>query len=665
MKEHSGENDNTEDVDRRSYSENEDDSESSTSSSSSEDEDTVPPDIFGKDFFKTLSSLKAKDPSIYNANVRFFENQNSEELTSKPAKSSKNEGSKSDKPLLLRDYERDLILNKKDVFEEDETTAEDIPPVTTIVESERQLKNEFKNFLKDDDDLEEEEFGGLLKKKVKTKKEQEKEDDDYMLWLKGQKDMLDDKTVESELKPLHDYWNNKNLDSNEEFLKDFILNKRFLEENNDSGGDEDENILSEDEKVLIAQDEFEEKYNFRFENQDVSDVKRYPRQVEGSLRRKDDRRKRKRIEIRERKKAEKEKKNEKIKKQQKEKLKEIENKLEELKKLTGNERLGFDNEDILEDFDPDKHDQKMQEMYNDEFYMGADEEKPQFEDEDYGEDWKYENEEGYGEEINCEDPEFNMDCEAIDGSGDYGKSKNLTRKKRKKREKKKRGFTEVSQLERPLYDPLVHQSFQKYVDEYYNLDCEDFIDDLPCRYKYKTVQSNDYGLTIEEILAADDKELNKWCPLSKLYKTRSQHVEANEVKIYKKKASNIEMKKRILPSLFESEEQKEPEDEEEYVEDSLAVGSNEGEVCHIGDKPVESGKSSKRKRKDSGKWNKSHPGNGIKDHGGNNKRKKWAPSNNGNSSKQPEFSDVRLSAYGIKPKRFQKFGKFKAKQPQN
>jgi protein KRI1 len=55
---------------------------------------------------------------------------------------------------------------------------------------------------------------------------QEKEEEDYKEWLKGQKEELSDKKTESELKYLHDYWNNPNLNSGELFLKDYILNRR-------------------------------------------------------------------------------------------------------------------------------------------------------------------------------------------------------------------------------------------------------------------------------------------------------------------------------------------------------------------------------------------------------------------------------------------------------
>ena len=44
------------------------------------------------------------------------------------------------------------------------------------------------------------------------------------------------------------------------------------------------------------------------------------------------------------------------------KKKEIMEKLEKLKKITGNDEMEDDEEDIEGDFDPEKYDQKMKEM---------------------------------------------------------------------------------------------------------------------------------------------------------------------------------------------------------------------------------------------------------------------------------------------------------------
>ena len=49
------------------------------------------------------------------------------------------------------------------------------------------------------------------------------------------------------------------------------------------------------------------------------------------------------------------------------------------------------------------------------------------------------------------------------------------------------------------------------LDQYYDLDYEDLIGggQIKARFKYRKVAKEDYGLTEDEILLLDDKQLNK------------------------------------------------------------------------------------------------------------------------------------------------------------
>ena len=86
---------------------------------------------------------------------------------------------------------------------------------------------------------------------------------------------------------------------------------------------------------------------------------------------------------------------------------------------------------------------------------------------------------------------------------DYDRTKTLqselidaSRKKKKRRRSK---FAEVIAAEKPKFDPTTHSSFREYIEQYYALDYEDMIDDMPCRFKYRNVMPNDYGLSVEEV----------------------------------------------------------------------------------------------------------------------------------------------------------------------
>ncbi|XP_052774488.1 protein KRI1 homolog [Mya arenaria] len=554
-----------------------DEDEDSSSSSESEDEDAEAlTQQLERDWLRTLSALKSKDPRIYQKDIKFYDDEDSNQETGEKKK-------KKDKPVFLKDYERKVLLEKGGVVDESaEMRASTSGQLTYHEEQEKIRKSIVKAVESSGSDSETED--GLLVPRQKSQTEKQKEEADYLEWIKGQKDDVGaDKEVGVELEPLKNYWQSRGLDEGEKFLKNYILNKQYLDNDDeemptyDEIVNEEDEDLSDDDELLVKQADFERKYNFRFEEPDAAEVKTFPRNMEDTVRRKDTKRTEKRKEIKERKKQDKEKKREDLKQMKKLKRQEILDKIGQLQKITGNKQLAFNEDDLDEDFDPAKHDEMMEKQFNDQYYGedGGEEVKPTFEmsDDEYDTE-KWENwtgneggsgDQGFDEEgePNIDDPDFCMDA-------DYDPVADQERKLKKK-SKKKHKLAQALSTKKPVFDPR-EKTFENYFDEYYKLDYEDIIDDIPCRFKYRKVTPNNYGLSVDEILKARDKELNAWASVKKMSQYRTEDEEQIDIKVFTAKSRNENRKKQVLTSLFETEEEA-----EEKAASSTAAG-NKGEA---------------------------------------------------------------------------------------
>jgi len=219
-----------------------DDSEEDSSSSEDEDAEALTGQI-EKDFFKTMAYLKTKDPKIYDGKTAFFE---TGEMKSKIKKAK-------EKPLYLGDLERKVMLEKGGTFDEiDDVELKQKAMGKSYVDEMDDLKESFKRAQHDESD----EDDNLLKPKVKTKESTLKEDADYRKWLSGQKIEIKDKNTKNELSGLREFWSKKDLGKDEKFLRDYILDKKYLNIDDDNKDDipkremQEHDNLSEDEKNL-------------------------------------------------------------------------------------------------------------------------------------------------------------------------------------------------------------------------------------------------------------------------------------------------------------------------------------------------------------------------------------------------------------------------------
>ncbi|XP_064476760.1 protein KRI1 homolog [Ornithodoros turicata] len=529
---------------------------SSSSSEESEDEDAEElTSEVEKKFLETLNALKSKDPKIYSKDMVFFK-----DTPEAVAEATKKKREKEDKPMYIKDYERKIIVEKEGVLsdEDDDKAGRNYGTYATAAEEE-QLKQSFKAALNSSGQENDDDDDNLLTTRQKSKREQEEKEEEYVRWLKGEVQRVGKDDDAQKLGYLHDYWNSGQLEQSEMFLRDFILNKRYLEKSEKAPA-LDEDDLSEDEATLEQQDNFEHKYNYRFEEPDQEFIKKYPRTLQDSMRRKNESRKVKRQEIRERKLKEKQQKREEINRLKALKRKEIKDKIEKLKEITGNDQLGFGDADIEADFNPEEYDRRMNDIFNSEYYsQECEEDKPedpddedlQFEDWD---DWEVEDEkEGSGSQeggkASAKRP-VTLNEAARRVGGDNYDDQGLQRHGKKW---KKSHFAQTVLKRKPLFDPA-EKSFEEYFDEYYKLDFEDIVGGMPTRFHYRKVTPNDFGLSVEEILSANDKELNRWCSVKRACQYRTEHEERQDVQNFRRRAKNVALKRKIFTSLCEQDE---------------------------------------------------------------------------------------------------------------
>uniref|UniRef100_A0A7S3VJ15 Kri1-like C-terminal domain-containing protein n=1 Tax=Dunaliella tertiolecta TaxID=3047 RepID=A0A7S3VJ15_DUNTE len=540
------------------------DGEDEDSSSSEDEDDGYIPEDTERRIFETLLRIKRKDPAIYDSSVAFFpeapEEEEEEGGASKP---------KGEKPLYLKDVLARQALERgpeasssSDEEQEEEEGASAAPsarkPKAYDTEQE-QLRRSFLEAAKvaeeDGGGEEEDGFEGVLKKRsdatgdleASTSDEdagQEQEQDQKKKSKKNKK-----RKDESEGPPLSDlldaYFAEQraakdakdsaaSTDANEQFLRSFILNRGWVDHDEAGyvptyeevvGKDPEEGHQpelvddDEDEKCLEETDRFEAAYNFRFEEPGTAKIASHPRVIEGIVRKEDDRRKRQREAKKQRKEAEMAQHAEEIKRLKNLKKKEIEEKLALIHKVAGAKKAAAEAEaeeeeaaaaaeadrkkakkkgkkkepgfkldpSLLEnDFDPEAWDRQMAEAFNDDYYAEEDEEAALAagEMDDQGGDLFADGEE----------EEEQGGTQAQGAGQQQGHAGGLSK------EERAAGRAEMAEL----------------LEQYFKLDHEGEAGGQKTRFRYKQVPANTFGLSAEDLLIRDDKELNQIVGLKKL-----------------------------------------------------------------------------------------------------------------------------------------------------
>ncbi|PAV85019.1 hypothetical protein WR25_04470 [Diploscapter pachys] len=604
-------------------------------------------------FLETLGSLKGGASSIYDSSKKFFGDSSEKPSTSQAL--SKSKPSK----MTLKDYERKVILEKQGKVESDEESGEEtrIQQEPAYYKKQQEILNQLKSAIKDDNSSDDND--DLLVKREKSQFEQKQEEDDFYEWLGDRKNDLPDfcNSKESGLKKLKEHWSRQDLDEDEKFLRNYLMNKEFDTDGKETEIPTYEEIvnLEEDEGYLAKNSKYEHKYNFRFEEPDQEFIKQFPRTVSESLRQDNSKRKEAREKYKERKKHEKEEKIQELKELKKLKKSEIEKRLEKLSKVAGCE-IPLSIEELESEYDPEKFDRKMAEIFNKTYYdqeekLKEDEtmEKPVFSDD---------------EDINKSDAEDSeSDGDANDEKPENGSGKKEHEKPEMSSRKRKRQELAALKKKRPLFDPS-EKTFDEYLKEYYALDFEDVIGDQTVKFKYRKVTPNDFGLTQEEIVNADDRQLNAWASLKKVTSYRPEEQEKYDVVAYKKRSLDQEKKNRILAmefggkkSLLKKEKEKPEQSEQNRNQDGVS-------------KKTEKNRDKRRRKRnntnaDQGQEiQEKNPSQNQSERKNKRRLKKDEKNNSGKGNLNVD--DSRLEAYGLNPKKFKqalKYGKKKSHMP--
>ncbi|KAI8847878.1 KRI1-like family-domain-containing protein [Chytridium lagenaria] len=509
---------------------------------------------------KTIGMIRSGKAEVYDPKVNFFDEDKIKEA--QKTWKEKQEKIKGSKPVTLKDYHRKNLIEDTLGDDSDEDMEERVMPKDiSIAEEQEQLRRAFKDAIAEDDknDDDDDDIGGFLTKRERSKDEQAKEEEEYKNFLLesmamgGVTGIQDWRAYANEKSGGAKTTGTKSLNPNEAFLMDYILNRGWVDKEVKKIPTYEEIVHEEhidddqDDKI----DEFEKKYNFRFEEEGGAEIVSFARNIEGSMRKKDTRRTDARTNAKQRKEEEKQKKTEELKRLKNLKKAEIRERLKKIADVAGvpfiddeeddeddgkkkkgkKAKMGaaitFDDIDLDGDFDADKFDQMMQKKFGDEYYAAEEDNvKPVFDDDEEG--WDIgpdgygipgeEGEvdefnidgivaggpktgvgkvrtkdvtttidvpmdgegygEGYGEEVygGDEDENFIMDADYLPGGDMYmsDEEEEKPSKKEKKKEEKKKGKKGKVSLD-------------DYLEEYYQLDYEDMIGDIPTRFRYRKV----------------------------------------------------------------------------------------------------------------------------------------------------------------------------------
>ncbi|KAE8556686.1 hypothetical protein EYB25_001389 [Talaromyces marneffei] len=485
-------------------------------SSDEEDEDEdgeLATEALDSEIFATLNAIRSKDPRVYDKDVKFYSEATESETPDTQEK-------KTEKPMYLRDYHRQNLLNGDAVEEADDTPK-------TFAQEQADLK---KSVLQEMQDA------------ANDASSDEDEDGDFLVAKsKSDNDGVSQKKPEIELDV-------ENADKDPEtFLSNFLTARAWIP----TKVSQFQPFESDDEEEEKRAEELEEAYNFRFEDPNKLNEKlmTHARDTANqfSVRRDEmSSRKKKREAERERKEAERRERENQKNRLRKLKLEELEEKVEKIKQAAGLKAADFTEEEwaqFLDDnWDDEKWENEMAKRFGEDYYAQDDAELDDDEEESGGKKKRKPKKPTWDDDIDIKDlvPDFEDEAapgvsltddeegeEAVDGEDDEESG----RAKKKSRTQEKHDQKRAARKEKRRIEEAVER----------NLDLDPTL--LPgatrknaSHFRYRETSPQSFGLTARDILMADDSQLNQFVGLKKLATFRDPERKRRDLKKMGKKA---------------------------------------------------------------------------------------------------------------------------------
>ncbi|KAK9449884.1 KRI1-like family C-terminal-domain-containing protein [Limtongia smithiae] len=475
------------------------DEDSSSSEDEDEDAELLTDDIDNR-ILQVVEAIRKNDPKIVkNANVRFFDDvNNATEDSSKEKK---------DKPVFLKDYHRMSLLNQlKDTeyTEENADSESKLPYSVQLARDRAALVKEIHAQGDDEsDDNGSDEDGFALKKAAKPREVEAIE--------------LPDPSEDPE-----------------KFLDTFMVSKAWLPStktyrrpnklsSRDTVGDIPE-LVDEDSDFDDKADEFETKYNFRFEaGEEAAEIVSYGREVVNahSVRRDEEtgRQRARRLEKEAKAKAKEQREADRNRLKQL-KIKEVTDKLERIRSIAGlraDDNLDFTPDDLDEDFEEADWDKKMEKVFGNTFYDKKDK-KPEWDDDIDINDIVP----GYAEE-------------------EQQSTERLSRRQQKKQKTKDKALKKSED-----------NKLKAKIEEFVERDVLPFEDDLVTapaqQFRYREVSPDSFNMEPTDILLADDAQLNQYIGLKKFAVYREPEKKDKDRKRFAKKKRLRQWRQEVFGS---------------------------------------------------------------------------------------------------------------------